>query len=265
MSMCKDEWDDRLPVCVDLRDNEAKELVEALDGLYQAYGGHGLRVEDVGGLVGRPLEPKAHAEFMKPSSLGAMWVWSKSRLLRRAAAMTAVQMVVEGDDRYTASRRVRHEGGGEETGGRTWRECRGREHRHRERDNCEDAETGHGPPVTGRRWLRAGPQARLRWHGSCPRGGRRGGLGAGGTAPAVGRLKASSVGAYTVAARGCWQDDYQCMPDGSVVCRLRCRIGGAWLTKVVPRLPAALATGLDKARRTWRRPTRYTPVTARRE
>jgi hypothetical protein len=23
-----------------------------------------------------------------------------------------------------------------------------------------------------------------------------------------------------------WQDDYQCLPDGSVVCRLRCRVGG---------------------------------------
>jgi hypothetical protein len=29
-----------------------------------------------------------------------------------------------------------------------------------------------------------------------------------------------------------WQDDYRCLPDGSVVCRLRCRIGGEWLTKV---------------------------------
>jgi hypothetical protein len=29
-----------------------------------------------------------------------------------------------------------------------------------------------------------------------------------------------------------WQDDYPCLPDGSVVCRLRCRIGGEWLTKV---------------------------------
>jgi hypothetical protein len=28
------------------------------------------------------------------------------------------------------------------------------------------------------------------------------------------------------------QDDYQCSPDGSVVCRLRCRIGGEWMTKV---------------------------------
>jgi hypothetical protein len=29
-----------------------------------------------------------------------------------------------------------------------------------------------------------------------------------------------------------WHDDYQCLPDGSVDCRLRCRIGGEWLTKV---------------------------------
>jgi hypothetical protein len=29
-----------------------------------------------------------------------------------------------------------------------------------------------------------------------------------------------------------WKNDYQCLPDGSVVCRLRCRIGGEWLTKV---------------------------------
>jgi hypothetical protein len=29
-----------------------------------------------------------------------------------------------------------------------------------------------------------------------------------------------------------WQDDYECLPDGSVVCRLRIRVGGEWLTKV---------------------------------
>lgn len=28
-----------------------------------------------------------------------------------------------------------------------------------------------------------------------------------------------------------WQDEYECLPDGSVVCRLRCRIGGEWVTK----------------------------------
>jgi hypothetical protein len=29
-----------------------------------------------------------------------------------------------------------------------------------------------------------------------------------------------------------WQDDYECLPDGSVVCRLRIRVGSEWLTKV---------------------------------
>jgi hypothetical protein len=29
-----------------------------------------------------------------------------------------------------------------------------------------------------------------------------------------------------------WQDDYHCLLDGSVVCRLRSRIDGEWLTKV---------------------------------
>ncbi|HJT77367.1 MAG TPA: Rad52/Rad22 family DNA repair protein [Gemmataceae bacterium] len=29
-----------------------------------------------------------------------------------------------------------------------------------------------------------------------------------------------------------WQDDYECLPDGSVVCRLRLKVGGEWLTKV---------------------------------
>jgi hypothetical protein len=28
-----------------------------------------------------------------------------------------------------------------------------------------------------------------------------------------------------------WADHYTVLPDGSVVCRLRCRIGGAWVTK----------------------------------
>src|SRR5262249_61234768 len=27
-----------------------------------------------------------------------------------------------------------------------------------------------------------------------------------------------------------WQDSYQRLPDGSVVCTLRCRIGGEWIT-----------------------------------
>jgi hypothetical protein len=29
-----------------------------------------------------------------------------------------------------------------------------------------------------------------------------------------------------------WQDDYECLPDGSVVCRLRLRLGDEWVTKV---------------------------------
>lgn len=29
-----------------------------------------------------------------------------------------------------------------------------------------------------------------------------------------------------------WQDEYECLPDGSVVCRLRLRIGEEWITKM---------------------------------
>jgi hypothetical protein len=29
-----------------------------------------------------------------------------------------------------------------------------------------------------------------------------------------------------------WQDEYECLPDGSVVCRLQLRIGGEWITKM---------------------------------
>src|SRR5258708_3650289 len=28
-----------------------------------------------------------------------------------------------------------------------------------------------------------------------------------------------------------WQDEYECLPDGSVVCRLRLRLGRRWITK----------------------------------
>jgi hypothetical protein len=38
-----------------------------------------------------------------------------------------------------------------------------------------------------------------------------------------------------------WQDDYQCPPDGAVVCRLRCRISGEWLVKVDVGGPSARA------------------------
>src|SRR5579884_4021841 len=29
-----------------------------------------------------------------------------------------------------------------------------------------------------------------------------------------------------------WQDEYECLPEGSVVCRLRLRIGDEWITKM---------------------------------
>lgn len=29
-----------------------------------------------------------------------------------------------------------------------------------------------------------------------------------------------------------WQDEYECMPDGSVICRLKVRIGNEWICKV---------------------------------
>src|SRR5579872_2693116 len=29
-----------------------------------------------------------------------------------------------------------------------------------------------------------------------------------------------------------WQDEYECLPDGSVVCRLRLRLGAEWITKM---------------------------------
>jgi hypothetical protein len=43
-----------------------------------------------------------------------------------------------------------------------------------------------------------------------------------------------------------WQDDYECLPDGSVVCRLRCRIGGEWLTKVDVGSPSEQPDGGDR-------------------
>jgi hypothetical protein len=42
-----------------------------------------------------------------------------------------------------------------------------------------------------------------------------------------------------------WQDDYQCLPDGSVVCRLRCRIGGEWLVRVDVGSPSERPDGGD--------------------
>jgi hypothetical protein len=43
-----------------------------------------------------------------------------------------------------------------------------------------------------------------------------------------------------------WQDDYPCLPDGSFVCRLRCRIGGEWLLKVDVGSPSEQPDGGDR-------------------
>jgi hypothetical protein len=43
-----------------------------------------------------------------------------------------------------------------------------------------------------------------------------------------------------------WQDDYHCLPDGAVVCRLRCRIGGEWVTSVDVGSPSEQPDGGDR-------------------
>jgi hypothetical protein len=43
-----------------------------------------------------------------------------------------------------------------------------------------------------------------------------------------------------------WQDDYRCLPDGSVVCRLRLRINGKWITKVDVGGPSEQPDGGDR-------------------
>ena len=43
-----------------------------------------------------------------------------------------------------------------------------------------------------------------------------------------------------------WQDDYECLPDGSVVCRLRLRLGGEWITKVDVGSPSEQPDGGDR-------------------
>ena len=43
-----------------------------------------------------------------------------------------------------------------------------------------------------------------------------------------------------------WQDDYDCRPDGSVVCRLRLRLGGEWITKVDVGGPSEQPDGGDR-------------------
>jgi hypothetical protein len=43
-----------------------------------------------------------------------------------------------------------------------------------------------------------------------------------------------------------WQDDYECLPDGSVVCRLRLRLGDEWVTKVDVGGPSDQPDGGDR-------------------
>jgi hypothetical protein len=43
-----------------------------------------------------------------------------------------------------------------------------------------------------------------------------------------------------------WQDDYECLADGSVVCRLRLRLGGEWITKVDVGGPSEQSDGGDR-------------------
>src|SRR5262245_28012405 len=43
-----------------------------------------------------------------------------------------------------------------------------------------------------------------------------------------------------------WQDDYECRPDGSVVCRLRLRLGHDWVTKVEVGGPSEQPDGGDR-------------------
>jgi hypothetical protein len=43
-----------------------------------------------------------------------------------------------------------------------------------------------------------------------------------------------------------WQDDYECLADGSVVCRLRLRLGDTWVTKVDVGGPSEQPDGGDR-------------------
>src|SRR6266508_4052953 len=43
-----------------------------------------------------------------------------------------------------------------------------------------------------------------------------------------------------------WQDSYKCLPDGSVVCRLKLRLGGEWITKVDVGGPSEQPDGGDR-------------------
>src|SRR6266511_2261716 len=43
-----------------------------------------------------------------------------------------------------------------------------------------------------------------------------------------------------------WQDEYECLSDGSVVCRLRLRLGNEWVTKVDVGGPSEQPDGGDR-------------------
>jgi hypothetical protein len=43
-----------------------------------------------------------------------------------------------------------------------------------------------------------------------------------------------------------WQDEYECLPDGSVICRLRLRIGDEWVTKMDVGGPSEQPDGGDR-------------------
>jgi hypothetical protein len=43
-----------------------------------------------------------------------------------------------------------------------------------------------------------------------------------------------------------WQDDYECLPDGSVICRLKIRFGSEWFTKVDVGSPSEQPDGGDR-------------------
>jgi hypothetical protein len=43
-----------------------------------------------------------------------------------------------------------------------------------------------------------------------------------------------------------WQDEYQLLPDGSVVCKLRLKLGGEWITKVDVGSPSEQPDGGDR-------------------
>src|SRR6185437_5300112 len=43
-----------------------------------------------------------------------------------------------------------------------------------------------------------------------------------------------------------WQDEYECLPDGSVVCRLRLRLGEEWITKMDVGGPSEQPDGGDR-------------------